>query len=87
MKPWWLPDIQSYIAAILTTSTILMVFVLIFHPIKDADQITTGAIGALLTVGFANIIAFYFGSSSGSKAKDDVISAMQQKQPPPAGGG
>ena len=72
------PDVQSYIACLLVTSVIVMIFVLIFHPIHDADDVTKTAIGAMLTVGFSTIISFYFGSSSGSKSKDDTLNQIAQ---------
>ncbi len=79
-------SVQSYVAVMLSTSTVAMIFLLILHPMQQADDVTKTAIGAMLTVGFASIINFYFGSSQGSKAKDDTLNAiaLQPAAAPPA---
>lgn len=74
-------DTKSAIAISLVTSMIAMAFVLALRaPDSDIFKIV---IGGLMTVGFSNIISFYFGSSSGSKAKDDTLNqiAITSSQP------
>jgi len=44
---------------------------------KENKDLVNMLIGALLTA-FATVIAYYFGSSSGSAKKDDTISKMKQ---------
>ncbi len=73
-------DIQQYIAGLLVTAVVVLMFVLVFHPIKDADDITKMLIGGVMTVGFATIIGFYFGSSKGSKDKDNTLSAIASSE-------
>lgn len=84
MDRWSFPDVQGYLAAMLPTSTVLLIFVLVFHPLpQGTDDVTKTAIGALLTVGFASIISFYFGSSAGSKSKDNTINKIAEQSAGP----
>lgn len=73
-----LKDIKTadVIALSLVGSMIAMAFVLAIRS-PDSD-IFKMLMGGLVTVGFASIIGFYFGSSSGSKAKDDTLNAIAQ---------
>lgn len=82
MRPYWFPDAQTYLGVMLPTATVILIFVLVFHPMTGADDVTKTAIGALFTVGFATIISFYFGSSSGSKAKDDTMNQLAKSAMP-----
>jgi uncharacterized BrkB/YihY/UPF0761 family membrane protein len=75
-RPWWVPKVRTFISCFLVMSLIVLIFVLVRNPIKDADDITKGAIGALLTVGFATIINFWFSTSKSSADKDDTIKAL-----------
>lgn len=68
-------DTRSAIAIALVCSMIAITFVLIFHPAPDSDILKV-LIGGFMTVGFASIINFYFGSSTGSKAKDDTLNQI-----------
>lgn len=74
-KPFWWPDPQSFIAIVLVLSMIALVFVLAFHGAPDSDMFKL-VVGAFVTVGFASIVQFYFGSSKGSAAKDDTINKI-----------
>jgi len=80
---WDKLSVQSYIAVLLSTATVALIFLLVLRPMTASDDVTKTAIGALLTVGFATIISFYFGSSQGSKAKDDTLNQIAL-QPAPA---
>lgn len=80
---WDRLSVQSYIAVLLSTATVVLIFLLVLHPMTGSDDVTKTAIGALLTVGFATIISFYFGSSQGSKTKDDAIAQAITPPPPP----
>src|SRR5262249_53338571 len=66
-------DTKSFIAIVLVLAVIGLTFGLALKRAPDSD-IFKMMPGALMTVGFATIIGFYFGSSQGSKDKDDAIS-------------
>lgn len=63
---------QSFIAIVLVVAMIALTFAMLFVKAPDSDVFKMLS-GGLMTVGFATIIGFYFGSSAGSKAKDDTI--------------
>lgn len=69
-------DTRSAIAVALVIAMIAMAFVLAFRPAVPDSDVFKILIGGLMTVGFASIINFYFGSSSGSKAKDDTLNQI-----------
>jgi len=72
--------INPLLSIIITLGFMALVFLLMFYPAaKDAtgkdvavNQVFNIALGALATA-FATVIAFHFGSSSGSKEKDAVL--------------
>lgn len=70
-----LPDTPSFIALILVVAIVVLVFTLAALG-KSDSQVFNVLVGGLMTVGFTNIVGFYFGSSASSKTKDDTISAM-----------
>jgi len=65
----------SIIAVALIGAIIALVFLLAFMGHADSDVFKV-LVGALVSVGFTNIVGFYFGSSASSKAKDDTINTM-----------
>ena len=69
------PDTPSFLAIVLVISIVSLVFMLAVMGQANTDTFKI-LVGGLMTVGFTNIVGFYFGSSSSSKAKDDTISAM-----------
>lgn len=71
------PDTQSALAIILVTAVIVLMFVLALTGKTETDTFKI-MVGGLMTVGFASVIGFYFGSSAGSKTKDDTINAAVQ---------
>lgn len=75
-KPWWVPDIQSFIAAFLVVSVVAMTFALLIAPPSPDNTLLNTVIGGLMTVGFASVISFYYGSSKSSDKKDDVVSSI-----------
>jgi type IV secretory pathway VirB10-like protein len=70
-----LPDTPSFIALILVISIVSLVFVLAITGKSDSD-IFKILVGGLMTVGFTNIVGFYFGSSQGSKDKDTALASI-----------
>lgn len=78
-RPWWVPDIRSALALLVILAVIVLTFILVFHPIKDSDDVTKMVIGGLMTVGFVTIVNFFFGSSKGSSDKDAAL----MNAPPP----
>lgn len=77
------PEPQSFIAVFLVISVVALTFTLVLTG-KAESQMTIMMIGGLMTVGFASIIGFYYGSSKSSKTKDDTISTLAGN-PAPAG--
>ena len=80
-------DTRSAIAIALVLAMIAMAFVLAFRPALPDSDVFKILIGGLMTVGFSSIISFYFGSSSGSKAKDDTLNQIAANAVPPAANG
>jgi hypothetical protein len=78
-----LPDTQSSIALGLVLAVIALIFVMALTGKTETDTFKI-MVGGLMTVGFANVIGFYFGSSQGSKTKDDTINAAVIANKPPA---
>ena len=78
-------DTKSAIAVVLIVSMVAMAFLLaIRNPDSDIFKML---MGGLVTVGFSNVISFYFGSSSGSKAKDDTLNQIAVSAAAPATNG
>lgn len=78
-------DTRSAIALALVAAMIGMAFVLVFRPTVPDSDVFKMLIGGLMTVGFATIISFYFGSSAGSKAKDDTLNQIAVASAAPNG--
>jgi hypothetical protein len=70
-----LPDTPSFIALILVISIVGLVFLLAITGKSDSDTFKI-LVGALMSVGFTNIVGFYFGSSQGSKDKDTALASI-----------
>lgn len=79
------PDTQSVLAIALVFGIIALVFLMAFTGKTESDVFKV-LVGGMMTVGFAGVVQFYFGSSQGSKTKDDTISALANPTaaPPPA---
>lgn len=70
-------DTRSFIAISLTLSMIALTFVLALRgPETDAFKVL---LGAMLTVGFASAIGWYFNSNAGSEKKDAVSAKVAEK--------
>jgi len=69
------PDTPSFLAVVLVISIVGLVFMLAVMGQANTDTFKI-LVGGLMTVGFTNIVGFYFGSSSSSKAKDETINTM-----------
>lgn len=70
-------DTRSFIAISLTISMIALTFVLALRgPETDAFKVL---LGAMLTVGFASAIGWYFNSNAGSDKKDDNQAIVAQE--------
>ncbi len=68
-------SVTGVIAIILTGSVVGLVALLAFLGQTDTDTFKI-LVGGLMTVGFTNVVGYYFGSSSSSKAKDETISTL-----------
>lgn len=71
---WWPETPQTLIGVALVLAVIFLTFLLAFKA-PDGDMFKM-MVGGLMTVGFASIIGFYFGSSAGSKDKDAAMVKM-----------
>lgn len=78
LKPWYWPDTQGFLAVAIITIISAIVLILLLHTVQMTDTVQ----GVLMTlvgvlVGcLKDVFAFYFNSSSSSKAKDDTIKTM-----------
>lgn len=80
--PYWWPSPPVAIAALLVVSVVALAFILAFRA-PDGDMFKF-MVGGLMTTGFASIIAYFFGSNTGSKDKDVTIArAMAATNGPP----
>ena len=68
-------SITGLIAIVLTISIVGLVALLAFLGQTDTDTFKI-LVGGLMTVGFTNIVGYYFGSSASSKGKDETILTM-----------
>jgi hypothetical protein len=88
VAPYWWPSPQGALALVSIVSVNGLAYLLVLRPVADLDDVAKMLIGGLVTVGFATIIGYYFGSSSGSKNKEDTINqiaaAATVAAPPPA---
>jgi 3-phosphoglycerate kinase len=65
----------NLLAVLLTFSIVGLVALLAFLDKTDTDTFKI-LVGGLMTVGFTNVIGYYFGSSASSKAKDETITTL-----------
>lgn len=80
-KPFWWPEIQSIIALLLIV-TLLVIAVRLVWATPETDMAKI-VVGALLTVGFASIIAYYFSSSKGERENQSTITQIATGAVPP----
>ncbi len=71
-------SVQGFIAITLVFSIVGLLYLLALKGQTDTDTFKI-MVGAVMTVGFANVVGFYFGSSTTSKIKDDTISALSDQ--------
>jgi hypothetical protein len=84
-------DATSFIQIFVVVSVVVLTFTLIWVKVPDSDMFKMLA-SALVTIGFATVINFLMGSSTGSKDKDkaqgDALKqALSNQAPPPSNGG
>ncbi len=75
--PTW-TDTQQSIAFVIIGSTIVIILIWLFRPptgTEGAMAVLNNLMGALLAA-FGMVVAFYFGSSKGSKDKDEANTKM-----------
>jgi hypothetical protein len=83
-------DATSFIQIFVVVSVVVLTFTLIWVKVPDSDMFKMLA-SALVTIGFATVINFLMGSSTGSKDKDkaqgDALKqALSNQAPPPNNG-
>jgi hypothetical protein len=72
--------IPAYLAAGVTTGFFGLLYYLLRHsPPADSKDVLNIMLGSLGTA-WVSIIAYYFGSSSGSAAKNEMLAAMGEKK-------
>lgn len=77
---------RNTLAVLAVGAVLLAFFALLFFEMPAGNRDTINLIvGALLTVGFGSVFAYYFGSSRGSEKKTDALidSVAQASRPPP----
>lgn len=75
MSNFKLPDTPSFLAIMLVTAIVGLVYMLAAIGQSDTDTFKI-LVGALMSVGFTNIVGYYFTSSPTSKLKDETIHTM-----------
>lgn len=78
MIKWGGPDTQGYLAIAIITIVSAIVFVLLLRPITMTDTVQgmlLPIIGILVGC-LKDVFAYYFNSTSSSRAKDDTIKTM-----------
>ena len=78
----YFPDTQSFIAIALVIAVIALMFSMVFRGQADTDIFKVMA-GGLMTVGFANVVGFYFGSSKSSEGKGQTITSLAESPAAP----
>lgn len=78
LKPWYWPDTQGFLAVAIISIMATIVLILLLHPVQLTDTIQgmLMPLVGLLAGCLKDVFAFYFSSSSSSKAKDDTIKSM-----------
>lgn len=93
-RDWYVAVLGAFVVLAFT----LVLGMMVFKPVKE-DKIRSESSVALinilvgaLTAGYSTVLAYYFGSSTGSKSKDGTIASMTQQSEslspplePPAG--
>ncbi len=80
----WISGINPLLSLLITAGFVTALALIMTKPVIANVEIFYTAIGALAT-GFATIIGFHFGSSSGSKLKDDMIIDIPERTDPAGG--
>src|SRR5262249_13011227 len=79
-RPFWWPDLQTYVAVAVITLFAFVVVMLLARPMplsEAAGTLLTALVG-LLTGKVATIVDFYFGTSKGRKDKDELAKSQAQ---------
>lgn len=74
----FVPDVRSSVAILMTIGALAILGVLLFVDVPD-NQIRTMAIGVYFG-GFTTVLAYYFGSSTGSKESGDTLRDVVKSQ-------
>lgn len=85
IKPYYWPDTQGFLAVAIISIMSVIVLILLLYRVQMTDTVQ-GVLMTLigvLTGCLKDVFAYYFSSSSGSKAKDDTIKAMAAPAAPP----
>src|ERR1041385_5700363 len=64
---------RGLLALIIVVGFLAVIGAFFVFPIKGDNTLFNVLLGALATVGFASVVGYYFGSSSGSKEKDAAL--------------
>lgn len=73
-------DFPAVLAGLLVFAVVVLTFVLAFR--DPGGDMFKFMVGGLMTTGFAAIVGYYFGSSTGSKSKDDALIAKAEGPKP-----
>ena len=82
-KPWYVPDTQGFLAVAIIVIISVIILILLLHPLQITDTVN-GVLMTLIGVLAAelkDVYAFYFNSTSSSKAKDETLKAVVQALP------
>ena len=74
--------IQYCFAGLLALCFFLLVILLIYKPIPEANKSTIDIVIGALAGSFVTIISYYFGSSKGSADKTDAINKQIENEKP-----
>ena len=82
---WWVAGINPFLSLVITGGFIGSLYLMMKLPKIENVEVFYTAIGALAT-GFATVVGFHFGSSSGSKEKDEMVIGAPSQQESQADG-
>ena len=78
-KPWWAPDLQSFVAVSVIIMTAVAISYRMAHPSQIEDKLLDMMLTLLVGTAFVGVVGWAVGSSRGSQVKDEAQTRMVEK--------